>query len=487
MTLRSGIAPLDERIEGLRPGGLYLLAAEPGAARLAFLLQFLDRGLRDGERVALISGSPPEQTIEQAEFWGIDLSTPWRQDRCLLLGYRNEYLARVSHSPDPGEPFAELDKLIGRHVARLAVDPGTLLWEARPDASMAAAFVSWSRELEAATVAAVPIDLAEDQRASTEWVGQRARGVFQMTRDLRGLHEIEVVRLSPPSPGEGPVSLELAPGLGLVRPSGKIERRQPERPDSDRMLLLKLADHVPQDVEGWLDRHYSVETVHDARDCVGLIRAGGFGALCVFTDRRRIGEAIDTGRGVRGSSNVVLLLLSDESLRAADAARALDSGFDDVLSGVVDLRELESRFRRAADSAQSEPLDRGKRPEPTSGPLDADAFRSEVEERLIGEGLDHFALLHIESPVEEETGILLFTNARAGDGDVVGPMRRGWGVLLHGARAQQAESYLQRLRTRFAEVGGRLPLSAEILDAPAQSERIRSLLCDPSEVRGVEP
>lgn len=486
MTVRSGIAPFDERSDGLRPGGLYLLAAEQGAARFAFLLQFLDRGLRDGERVVLISGSPPEQTIEQAEFWGIDLATPWKDDRCLLLGFRTEYLARVSHSPDPVEPFAELDKLIGGRVARLAVDPGTLLWEARPDASMAGAFVSWSRDLGATTLATVPIDLEERQRASTEWVGQRARGVFQMTRDARGMHELEIIRLSPPSSGEGPVSLELAPGLGLVRPSGTIERRQPERPDSSRLLLLKLADQLPQDLAGWLDRRYSVESVHDARECVGQIRAGGFGSLCVYTNRKRIDEAIDTGRSVRKYSNAVLFLLSDESLRAADAARALDSGFDDVLSGVVDLRELESRFRRAAESPQSVPADPGPRSEPTTAPLGTDAFRSVVKERLISEGLDHFTLLHFESPGEEGVGVLLFEGVRANDGDIVGPMRRGWGVLLQSARVQQAESYLQRLRTRFAEAGGELPLSAEILAAPEQSERIRALLGDGPEDRGIE-
>ena len=486
MTLRSGIAPFDERIEGLRPGGLYLLAAEPGAARFAFLLQFLDRGLRDGESVVLVSGSPPEQTIEQADYWGIDLATPWKQERCILLGFRTEYLARASHSPDPGEPFAELDKLIGRRVTRLAVDPGTLLWEARPDASMAGAFVAWSRDLGATTLAAVPIDLEEDQRRSTEWVGQRARGVFQMARDPSGMHEIEVVRLSPPRSSEGPVTLELAPGLGLIRPSGKTERRRPERPDSDRLLLLNLADQVPQELAGWIDQGYSVESVRDARECIGQIRAGGFGSLCIYADRERIEEAIDTGRHVREFAHTVMLLLSDESLRAADAARALDSGFDDVLSGGVDLRELESRFRRASESPRSMAGDHDPRPEPTQGPLDADSFRSMVTERLISQTLDHFTLLNIESPLEEEIGLLLFSNTRANDGDLVGPMRRGWGVLLQSARAQQAESFLQRLRTRFAEVGGQVPLSAEILAAPAQSERIRSLLSDQTEERETE-
>jgi hypothetical protein len=101
-----------------------------------------------------------------------------------------------------------------------------------------------------------------------------------------------------------------------------------------------------------------------------------------------------------------------------------------------------------------------------------------VTDRLIREGLDHFTLLHFESPDAEDVGSLLFEDVRVDDGDIVGRMRDGWGVLLQNARAQQAESYLQRLRTRFAETGGDLPLSAEILAAPEQSERIRVLLSD---------
>jgi len=477
LTVRSGIAPFDERIEGLRAGGLYLLAAEPGAARLAFLLQYLDRGLRDGERVALLSSAPPEETIEQAGFWGVDLEEPWKQDRCVLLGFRDEYPARVAHSPDPAEPFAELDRLLTGRLARVAVDPGIGLWGARSDASMAGAFLSWTRDLGATALVTVPIEIDEEKRTPTEWVAQRARGVFRMTKNSRGLHELEIVRLSPPISNDGSVLLELSAGLGLVGPTGKGERRETARPDSNQLLLLTLAEPVPRDLAGWLERSYSVESIRDARECVARSRTGRFGAHCVYANRQRIDEAIDTGRSVRESSRAVMLLLSDEPLRAADAARALDAGFDDVLSGVVDLRELESRFRRAADAPRSQKVERETRPEPMTGPLEGAEFHSVVSERLMGDGLDHFTLLHFESP-GEEVGPMLFEDVRAGDGDVVGRTRHGWGVLLQNARVQQAESYLQRLRTRVAETGGLLPVSAEILAAPEQSERIRVLLTD---------
>ena len=122
-----------------------------------------------------------------------------------------------------------------------------------------------------------------------------------MTATPRGLHELEILRLSPPVAGQGPITLELAPGLGLVRPGDQVERRKPGRPESDDLLLLDLADAVPADLAGWLDRRYVVEPAADSRDCVGRARTGTHGALCVYTNRARIEEAIDTGRRARSA------------------------------------------------------------------------------------------------------------------------------------------------------------------------------------------
>ncbi len=477
MRVESGVGPFDERTGGLRPGGLYLLGGPSGSGKLPFLLQGLDRGLRDGERVALLSGAAPEEVLAQAEHWGFDLRTHWQDGRCVLLGFRGEYPRRVVHAPDPGEAFGELGRLLDGPVARLGIDPGSFLWETRAGTAMAQQFVDWVHDLGATTLATFPGDADAGQGPSTEWVKQRAQGVFQFARQPRGLHEVRIARMVPPVDAPGPISLELTPGRGFGAPTGRLDRRKGGgRPDSRRLLVLRLSGTVPPDLEGWLGRRFDVELADDPLRALDRLQSETWGALCVFADRAGIDEAIEACRTARRATPAVILLLSDELLRSSDRARALDAGCDDVLSGTIDLRELESRLRRASESAVRTPAPVEARPEPVRVPLDASGFARTAESRLVTTELSHFSLLHVEDRGSGDLEGILFANARAEDGDVVGRMRAGWGVLLQGARAQQAEAYLHRVREALSDAGHDGALAAEILASPEQSERIRALL-----------
>jgi CheY-like chemotaxis protein len=475
----SGIGPFDERVGGFRDGGLYLIAGGPGSGKLTFLLQSLERGVRDGERVALLSGGSPEELLDQAAFWGFDLRTPWEQGRCILLGFRGEFSRRVVHTPDPGEAFAELSRLLDGPVARLAIDPGTFVWDTRAGPAMAHLFLDWIQEMGATTLATVPEGLDDGHGPSTEWVVQRAQGVFQIARHPRGLHEIRVERMTPPVDEPGPISLELAPGRGFGAPTGRFDRRRGgPRPESKRLLLLRLTETVPTDIEAWFGRQFEVEVADDPLRAITRLQAESFGAVCVYAARERAEDAVEACRTIRAISRAVLLLLSDEPLRSVDTSRALDAGCDDVLSGSVDLRELDSRLKRAGESAGREPAQERERPEAAGGPLDDAEFRRLVSERLISQGLDQFSLLLVIAPAGDDMAGVLYDSVRSDQGDLVGRVRRGWGVLLQDARAQQAEVFLQRLRDSLTENGSRMPLSAEILAAPEQSERIRAMLGD---------
>ncbi|MDT8437143.1 MAG: ATPase domain-containing protein [Gemmatimonadota bacterium] len=479
MSTASGIGPFDARVGGLRDGGLYLLTGGAGAGKLTFLLQALDRGLRDGQRVALLSAADVEDVLEQAEFWGFDLASAWNDGRCVLLGFRGDFARRVLHAPDPREVFTELDRLLEGPVARLAIDPGSFLWETRAGAAMAQRFLDWIESLGTLTLATDTGNGASGGNPSSEWVRQRAHGVFHFARHPRGLHEVRVERCVPPVDESGPISLELTPGQGFTAPTGRLDRRrETARPASNRLLLLAVAGELPADIEAWLGRQHDVERAPDPLRCISRLREEEWGGLCVFTDRAHVSEAIHACRAARSVSPAAMLLLSDEPLRGADRARAIDAGCDDVLSGSLDVRELEARLRRAAAAAARPAAAEIERPEPSEAPLDASGFAHAVEERLRSDALVHFGLLHVPGGDEERFGQVLFGHVRAEDGDLVGRVRGGWGVLLQGARARQAESFLLRVREALAAEGATSDIEAEILASPEQSERIRAVLGD---------
>ena len=199
MIISSGVGPFDDRVGGLRAGGLYLLAGPPGAGKLTFLLQFLAAGLEADEKLAFLGGLSPEELFERARHWGLDgLERAWRQGRLNLLGYRGEYPRRILDAAEPEEAFAELSETLGGPVSRLAVDPGTLLWETRAGTALASSFVSWQEGSGATVIATAVTELNDSLPRSTDWVLHRAAGVFHLGRTPHGLRELAVYRTRPP-------------------------------------------------------------------------------------------------------------------------------------------------------------------------------------------------------------------------------------------------------------------------------------------------
>ena len=123
--IRSGIAPFDERLGGLAPERTHLVTGGLGAGKTAACLHFIDAGLREGERAAMLTGDRGTDLKGLAEYLGIDLDTPLRDGRLQLIRYRPEFAARFAHSPSPDRVLADLKSMIGGDtpIARIAVDP----------------------------------------------------------------------------------------------------------------------------------------------------------------------------------------------------------------------------------------------------------------------------------------------------------------------------------------------------------------------------
>jgi hypothetical protein len=480
VNLPTGIVPLDERVSGLRSGGLYLLTGAADTAKLAFILQFVAEGLRRGERVAILAAATPASVIEQAEYFGFDLATHWHDGSCILLGFKGDYPRRVVHTPDPNEAFAELEGLVSPPVDRIGVDPGSFLWSTRAGTTMAQGFQDWVAGSGATVVASVATGLDDRPDPATEWVMQRASGVFHFTRLTSGLHELTVGRMSPPVETAGPISLELTSGSGLGEPTGSIDRRRSDRGTSggDRLYLVELGGRAPADLAGWLSRNRDTVRLTDGMSLIQKLPSTPAGTVCVYVDREHTDEAVELIRALRPLTPAAVLLLSDHELRSGDQAAALDAGADDVLSGGIDFRELDARIRRARESSRrQDPAPAAEAgPVPIDGLLDEADFRQMLDDRLDSREEELFSLLRFDLPQVRDMGEALLSSVRSDSGDVVGPLAGGYGVLLQDARAQQAESFLRRVQTELRRRGHDVTLEAEILSNPEQREHIRALV-----------
>jgi CheY-like chemotaxis protein len=457
----------------------------PGSGKLAFILQYLAEGVGHGERVALLSGYEPAEVFEQADHWGLELEKAWKSDALVLAGFRGEYPRRILHAPDPGEAFAELDRLLDGEVTRLGVDPGMLLWETRAGTAMAHQFLQWADGLGATTMATLVGDLKESPGPSTEWVLQRATGVFHLARLAGGLHELAIYRIHPPLESTGPITLELMPGAGFVAPTGRIGRRRGDTAAAaeDRLLLMRLAAGPPPDVEGWLRRTYTVTEAKDPLEMVSRLQGEPFGMLCISIDRARTEEALQICQTVRPMTSAALVLVSGERLRSVDRARAIEAGADDVLTNEVNIREMESRIRRAATCAGERPRavdqDGGsiRTPDPVDELLSRKAFAAIVNERLASKEFGFFTFVGLAGALPQGTSEALRESIRVEAGDVVGALDDGFGIVLQEARAGHAEGFLGRVRAALAEqLGEGVELETEILASPDDAERIRALL-----------
>lgn len=468
--LETGIQPLDARLGGLAAGGLHVLAGVPGSGRLIALLQFLARGLEDGGRVALIGAVRPERALEQARHWGFELGSAWREDRLRFLTFTAGFERRLLSAAEPGEVFDELGELlgVGRRLERLAIHPGTPLWETRSGTNLASQFVRWTESTGALTWATLASDLEDTLTPATEWVLQAATGLFHMRRRPGGLHEIEVRRLSPPAAIGESITLEAVQGRGLVAPTGRLGRRRSDASAEagGPLAILRLSATLPAHLQAWARGAHGGKTVTEVDEALPLVKqveAGErYGLVLVFTDRERMEQTVRACRVLRRLTDTPILVATEDRLRSGDRVRILQSGADEVLSAPLSLAELASRAERARAAGASGAI-RGGRPDArasvpevlpgSTGLLDVDAFGRAVRERLAHPEWRIFSLLRVkpQGDAAERVAAALASEIRDEEADLVGALAGGFGVLLQGAELRHARAFLERLRGSIGE------------------------------------
>lgn len=481
MNVSSGVAPFDERLGGLRAGGLYLLAGAPGTGKMPLLLQFLSAGLATDDSLALLSGHSPDEVFEQARYWGLHgLEEAWRGSRFTILGFRGEYPRRILHAADPQEALNELTEYLPSRVGRVAVDPGTMLWETRAGMAMANAFLAWHERLGATVVATAVADLDENLPQSTDWIVQRAEGVFRLARLTSGLRELTIHRMRTPAEDFGPITLELRPGVGLAVPTTRPGRRSTDAPaDGDRRLaLLRLGSNGVDDAETWLRDVYDVSDANDPLELVSLLQAEPVSVVAIALTRSDVAEAIRVCRTVREMTRGAIVLLSSDRLRSTDRARALEAGADDVLQQDAAIPEIKLRLSKAKSYQRNgvgfAASSNGIHPIPEL--LEADRFAVEVADRLDSADEAYLTLLLLPESVDARIIELLREHLRTETGDFAGHAGDGYGFVLQDARARHAKAFLDRATSSLKRTERNL--NVRILTSPEEVEDIRAAVGD---------
>jgi circadian clock protein KaiC len=126
----TGVTELDMLIEGgLRAGKTYLVVGEPGTGKTVFALQFLVRGLMEGEKGLYVAiDEKPADVMEQAASLGWDL-TPYIEKKDFLILDASAYFNTragdgAGKNTDVQKVVGDLNTYIMRMGAtRVVIDP----------------------------------------------------------------------------------------------------------------------------------------------------------------------------------------------------------------------------------------------------------------------------------------------------------------------------------------------------------------------------
>ncbi|HSM04675.1 MAG TPA: ATPase domain-containing protein [Longimicrobiales bacterium] len=487
--IRTGIAPLDERTGGLDSGGLYLIIGPPGPAKMVAGLQFLNAGVRAGERVALLSSGDAAGTLQVAEAWGFPMREPWRSGQLRLVGFREEFELRALRSVAPDEVLAELQELLSDDVTRIAVDPGSLFLTGPGRTTLGSTFLSWGRRQRATVCATFSLDVRAPAMVPPDWVGPFLTGAVAVEARGGNLHQVTLLP-SVPEPGFNPesITVELEPGAGLVRPRSFPTRRREDRPsvDPDRLLLISLGGEHPGDLGVWAQGAFRADIVSEPYDALARLQPGSdYGSVLVHAPRLRVREAIQACRAIRPLTKAGMVFASDDGVRSNDRIAFLEAGCDDTLTGGLDFRELELRLRPAAARGgqigdhdvreamgEREPARRG-------GRVAVAILTAEIRRRRSRNGDGLFSLLRLTSDREESLDNLephLLREIRSEDGDMVTRAGCALLVLLSGARESQTEAFLRRFRSSLRGQLSSPSFQVRVASHPSNTNEVEAML-----------
>jgi KaiC/GvpD/RAD55 family RecA-like ATPase len=212
------MALLDNWLGGMRDGAVHLFTGGTGSGKSTVALHFAEAGLRRGEVVAMLVHARERDVRAHAQYLGIDLATPLREERLLLFRYHSEFAKRLKHAPSPGDVMADLERVVLlRRPARVIVDTITPFVSGAPPAGpMVAALADLLQRDGGRALLTFPEDVADGYDRSLEPLLQSAAAVIRLVREDADVRRAELVSARYASPVATAARFLIRAGVGIA-------------------------------------------------------------------------------------------------------------------------------------------------------------------------------------------------------------------------------------------------------------------------------
>jgi KaiC/GvpD/RAD55 family RecA-like ATPase len=485
--VRSGIAPIDERLGGLTPGKPHLITGTTGSGKTAFCLAFVGEAVSQGESAALLTEDDPHDLVAQAADLGIDLRRAAATGQFAMIRYQRDFAARFSRTLSAAAAFEELTRLIGPRIpTRLAIDSVAPVSDS--DAASGAGVGALAEFLERARATALvtyPGDLRDRYDRRLDPLVRRCAAVVHLSAYGQGVGRMDIVKVRRRLWSDSPTFFAIRPGRGVVRVDGGVDEVAGARGFRHQIMLFEGDDGLPHDFRAALDSAFAVSPQGRPTSPVPSVFPFDMGAALVVA---RWDELADAGlflqqlRHLGNRTPVILVTRGD--VRSSDRARALLAGFDDVFTDAIGPEEFIARVSAVVRRGRSTtmpvvtpdgPTPSGRVRDTGSPVLDERGFRNTIEFALGGNSGEVFSVLLLgpEAGELDALATVVFRTMRGGSGDVVSVVGDRVAVYMPGTRGADVISLLRRVTEAWRRAG-RSRLRVVQFAYPADGERLRA-------------
>jgi KaiC/GvpD/RAD55 family RecA-like ATPase len=485
--VRSGIAPIDDRLGGLVPAKAHLLTGTTGSGKTALCLTFVGAALSEGASAAILTQDDPQDLVAQAADLGIDLVRAAATGRFAMLRYQRDFAARLGRALSSASAVDELARLMGPGTpSRLAVDSITpFLDGATASGAGVAALTDFLERLRATTLVTYPGDLRDHYDRRLDPLMRHCAAVLHVSAYGQGIGRLDVVKVRRRLWSDAPTFFAIRRGRGVVAlddgagelTGAELFRRQ--------IVLFEEDDGLPDDFLAALETAYAVAMHGRLSSSVPEVFPVDVGAILAVARWDTLTDAGLFLQQLRHFGNrTPVILVTRGDVRSSDRARALLAGFDDVVTDTIGPEEFVARVTavvrrgRSAtvpvltqDGARSD----GQVENGGAAMLDEGRFRNTIENAADGNHGEVFSVLLLNPGAGELDALasVVARTMRGGSGDVAGVVGDRVAVYMPGTRRADVTPLLRRVTEAWRRTG-RGELRVVQFAYPADSERLRA-------------